>query len=70
MNDQAWQVPFASKFPSDPHKPGFVQMYPLAAVIAQVVPSTTVVAALAQFVPLQVWMPADIVGTVHRACGD
>ena len=69
MRDQAWQVPAAAKFPSDPHKPGLVQMYPLDAVIAQVVPATTVVAALAQFVPLQLWMPADIVGTVHRACG-
>ena len=68
MKDQAWQVAVAAKLPSDLHKPGFVQMYPLAAVIAQVVPATTVVAALAQFVPLQLWMPADIVGTVHRAC--
>ena len=68
MRDQAWQAPASAKFPSDTHKPGFVQMYPLAAVIAQVVPATTVVAALAQFVPLQLWMPADIVGTVHTTC--
>ena len=56
----------AAKLPSV-QRPGFVQLKPAAAVIVQVVPEATLLASLAQFVPVQVSTPVAIVGTVHAA---
>ena len=44
-----------------------MQVWLLKAVIVQVVPETTSLAPLAQFVPLQYQTPEEIVGTVHLA---
>ena len=63
--NKALHEPVAVKVPSALHAPGLVQVKPLSATIAQLVPTATVVAPLPQFNPVQLLAPWAIVGTVH-----